>query len=170
MRMFSAQAALAFLLIYAAITHAGDRRLTDYPLTLNGLGPLKIGMSAAEVRDIGYRFRIRDFGDLNTCAQVILLNQSDVGLMFEEGRVVRIEVYTHRIATLRNARVGDSEAKIMRLYGRHLVVEPSRYDDRGHYLKFFSKDKTNSMVFETNGRIVTEIRAGPGAQYVEGCL
>jgi hypothetical protein len=127
-------------------------------------------MSATEVHRAGFRFKVRDFGDINECAQVDILGQKDVGLMFEDGRVVRIEVLSNKIQSLSGARLGDTEEGVKRIYGSGLVIEPHQYDPNGHYLKVFSKNKKTSMVFETDGRIVTDMRSGPGAQYVEGCL
>ncbi len=65
-----------------------------------------------------------------------------------------------------------SETDVRAIHGAGLIVEPHQYDDHGHYLKILSVDKTHAMVFETDGKRVTEFRAGAGnaPHYVEGCL
>jgi hypothetical protein len=158
-------------LIVSSVSASAERAdLTKYPLTFYGLGPLKIGMPATKLRSAGFRFKVQNFGDINDCAQVIILGQKDVGLMFENGRISRIEIYTKSISTFSGARISNSEEEVKRIYGKRMLIEPHRYDDRGHYLKVFSSDKKSSLVFETDGHLVTEMRAGPGAEYVEGCL
>lgn len=167
---FSALIAISLVVSWPSALSAASTSLSNYRLTLSGLGPLQNGMSPAEVHRAGFRFTLRDFGDISECAQVDILEQKDVGLMFEDGRVVRIEILTNKIQSLSGARLGDTEEEVKRIYGDDLVIEPHQYDPNGHYLKVFSKGKRTSMVFETDGRIVTDMRAGPGAEYVEGCL
>ena len=139
-------------------------------LSLEGLGPLRIGMTASEVRNAGYRIAEPEFGELNGCAQVRIIEQEGVRLMFETDRVSRIEVNTPNILSVSGAHVGQSEEEIKRIYGSRLIIEGHQYDPDGHYLKVLSHDKKSSMVFETDGKVAIEMRAGPATQYVEGCL
>lgn len=140
-------------------------------LTLTGLGPIRIGMTSAQLRQVGVRHTSPDdtFGGIAECAQVAVIGRPGVTLMFERSRVVRIEIDRPGIRSLSGAQVGDTEATVKRLYGDRLVVEPHKYDDTSHYLKVFAADRASSMVFETDGQVVTEMRAGPAAEYVEGC-
>lgn len=170
MRHIPALVAIFLVAICPPARSVASADLPDYRLTLGGLGPLRNGMSATEVRRAGFRFKVRDFGNVDECAQVDILGQKDVGLMFEDGRVVRIEIFSNKIPSLRGVRIGNTEEEVKSIYGSALVIEPHQYDPEGHYLKVFSKDKQSSMVFETDGRVVTDMRAGPGAEYVEGCL
>ena len=91
--------------------------------------------------------------------------------MVENGTIARIDVKRPGILTEAGAQIGTPEAELKRLYGSRLGWMPHKYVDRGHYAEF-SPDKTNYLIFETDGRKVTVIRAGrpPAVRYVEGCL
>ena len=73
-------------------------------------------------------------------------------------------------ATAEGARVGDSEATIKRLYPGRVRVTPHEYIE-GHYLTVVSPDGKHGYVFETDGRKVTQYRAGSrvAIRYIEGC-
>ena len=146
--------------------------LDQFHLTLDGLGPLRIGMTLKEVADTGFRIKIEHDFEPNECARAEVEGQKNVWLMFENGRVVRVEVLGGRIATLSGVRVGDTEEQVRKTYGARLVVEPHKYDDNGHYLIVFSSDRKQALVMETDGKVVTDFRAGLAgpAEYVEGCL
>jgi hypothetical protein len=96
-----------------------------------------------------------------------------VSFMVEGGTIARVEVRNGRVATEEGARIGDSENRIRRLYGSRLTVTPHTYVD-GHYLTVRPIQKADSgfrIVFETDGRVVTQYRSGrrPPVEYVEGC-
>jgi hypothetical protein len=150
---------------------AGPSGSTDQRLTLEGLGPIRIGMTPAQLQRAGVRYETPDdtFGGIGTCAQTAVIGRPGVALMFENGRVARIEIDRPGIRSLSGAQVGDTEAAVKRLYGKRLVVEGHKYDDAGHYLIVHAAAGASSMVFETDGRVVTQMRAGPAAGYVEGC-
>ncbi len=160
----------AGLLLIALVGSSLADNLAVNRLSLDGLGPLKIGMSAPQVLELGYQIAEPELGDINDCAQVEIPGEPGIRLMFEAGRISRIEIDSPDIRSISGARVGDTENEIKRLYGGRLVVQPHQYDENGHYLKIYSQDKRSSMVFETDGKVVTEMRAGPAAEYVEGCL
>lgn len=94
--------------------------------------------------------------------------------MVTKGRIARVDVSgDSQITTKSGARVGDAEARIKALYPGQIQVTPHKYTD-GHYLTFVPKDRKDSryrVVFETDGKRVTEFRAGqlPEVEYVEGC-
>jgi hypothetical protein len=147
---------IAFTTTFTEIAASSPPALDQFRLTLNGLGPLRIGMTLKEVEDAGFRVK----------------EQKHVWLMFENGRVVRVEVHGGRTTTFRGVRVGDTEKQVRKIYGARLIVEPHKYDDNGHYLVVFSTNRKQALVMETDGKVVTEFRAGLAepAQYVEGCL
>jgi hypothetical protein len=100
---------------------------------------------------------------------------ANVELMFEGRRAVRIEVGSREAGqTASGARVGDSEGRIKAIYKDRIQVEPDQYDPDGHNLVFVPADATDKqyrLLFETDGKKVTGIRAGFRAPvgYVEGC-
>ena len=95
-----------------------------------------------------------------------------VSVMVEDGIVGRIDVDTNAIPTSEGARVGDTEERVLKLYGKRVSVSPHKYTD-GHYLtvKSPSADTSHLIIFETNKDTVTKYRAGrvPQVRYVEGC-
>jgi hypothetical protein len=93
--------------------------------------------------------------------------------MIVGGRLVRIDVRDSTVATSQGARIGDSESTVGRLYGSERVMStPHAYTD-GHYLTVAPRGVGDDrrLVFETDGRTVTEYRAGllPMVGWVEGC-
>jgi hypothetical protein len=95
--------------------------------------------------------------------------------MFLEGRLARIDIQASaRIATLSGIRVGDSEAKVKRIYAGRIAVEPAPYNPSGHYLTYRAAATSQAdrlLIFETDGRVVTSYRAGQrkAVQLIEGC-
>jgi hypothetical protein len=93
--------------------------------------------------------------------------------MAEAGHIVRADVDSGGPATDRGARVGMSEADILRLYPEGLRSMPHKYEPAGHYLVFTppGADSGFHVVFETDGQRVTTYRAGvePAVEYVERC-
>jgi hypothetical protein len=89
-----------------------------------------------------------------------------------DGKIARIEVRSGRTPTSLGARVGDSEARIKSLYAGRVTSSPHKYLPGGHYLTVTPADgSSNRIVFETNGKAVTEFRSGaqPAVEYVERC-
>jgi hypothetical protein len=98
-----------------------------------------------------------------------------LGFMFAKGRVVRIDVSSVGIRTASGAGVGDTEAQIKDLYLGRITVEPHHnLPENGHYLNYSPEnlvDRGYGIVFETDGKVVTEFRVGTLAAIalVEGC-
>ena len=112
---------------------------------------------------------------LNDCAYLSSTAvPKQLGVMFAEGRVVRIDVFYSEIRTASGAGVGDSEEKIKRLYPGRISVEPHFYVPGGHYLTYHPAnpaEKGYGLRFETEDGTVTSFRAGTIAaiSLVEGC-
>jgi hypothetical protein len=143
-------------------------------LTMEGLGPIRIGMTRAQVESVAGAVKpdeLYDPAHPDYCWQGAARDFEDGWLMFEEGRLVALTV-GEAYATRSGVRVGMSEAQAQAIYGGRLLVEPHQYDEHGHYLKLFSHDRRRALVLETDGRTVLSMTAGDAepAQYVEGCL
>ena len=85
--------------------------------------------------------------------------------MFQRGLLVRIDVDASGLRTRSGIGVGDTEARIGRVYEGHLTIEPHRYtfETGGHYVNyrpFDDADKGYGMVFETHKGRVTQFRIG----------
>ncbi|HEX8192571.1 MAG TPA: hypothetical protein VF552_06685 [Allosphingosinicella sp.] len=166
-------AAAAALLVAAAPPATSGR--AGWRITPDGLGPVRIGMSRAEVtRVVGAPLR----GDEITegCIEMQpARGWRGIYFMFEEGRLTRISMSGAEsgIATPRGIRVGASEAEVRRAYGRGLESEEHTYQDApALYLTYWTAPDRRGVRFETDaGRRVTTIHAGGASiRYVEGCL
>jgi hypothetical protein len=160
------------LLAFIGPARGAENVIANARLVFEGLGPLRIGMTVKAIEAAGFRVKIDEGFDVNQCALADVVGYKNIQLMFEDGKVSRVEVYDHTHATLGGVRVGDSVAHVKKIHGRRLVIEQHKYDDEGHYLIVFSLDKKRALVMETDGKVVTQLRTGlsSSAQYVEGCL
>jgi hypothetical protein len=97
----------------------------------------------------------------------------NVGVMIVKGEVARIDVDTGSVTTEDGAKIGDTEEKLKSIYDGDLQIEPHKYVPGGHYMIVMgdSASAGKAIVFETNGKIVTNFRAGrlPEVKWVEGC-
>ena len=149
---------------------------------LRKAGPFRIDMSIAEARQALHDEKaFLEYGEgpePDNCECAYLESDKkpkDLGLMFQNGRLVRIDVYARGIRTASGAQVGDSEKRIKNLYPGRITVEPHHYiPESGHYLNYTpadSKDRNYGMVFETDNGVVTSFRTGTieAIALVEGC-
>jgi hypothetical protein len=137
----------------------------------DGIGPLRVGVSLASAsRALGEELRVADEG----CDHVNPSAMPDgVLLMIIDDTVARVEVDTAGVRTAEGAQVGDSESRVLELYGALARIEPHKYTyPDGHYVVVAPPgDTLHRIVFETFKGRVTTYRAGrlPAVQFVEGC-
>ena len=67
--------------------------------------------------------------------------------------------------------VGASEAEVRLAYGKHLTVQKGVYDDDLYDWKVYTPGGQNGLIFHTDSKRVTHIRAGrrPSIDDEEGC-
>jgi hypothetical protein len=141
-------------------------------LALVGIGPVRIGMTGAEVRRVlanGLKLTDYDGGDCT-----YLETEPDIGISFmmRNRRVVRVDVSKEGWRTISGAGIGTSEGEIRQLYAGRLTIEPHQYVSEGKYLIVREPTyKGYEMLFETDGKAVTEFRAGlaEAVRLAEGC-
>lgn len=146
---------------------AGSSRWT---VSFKGFGPVKFGMTVREAEK-ALKMRLAEEQTSEACHYAS--NEKELrgaAFMVIDGKVARVDVYD-AYRTDRGARIGMSEAEIRSLYPG-IQVEPHHYDPTGHYLVVTSADGQTGIVFETDGKVVTDFRAGQREPvgYVEGCL
>lgn len=113
--------------------------------------------------------------DNSKCAYLQSASIPDqIGVMFQDGVVARIDVIKPGIRTASGAEVGNTEEAVKRLYPGRISVEGHHYDPEGHYLRYTPVDEADrpyGMVFETDGKKVTSYRTGTAAAIalVEAC-
>jgi hypothetical protein len=144
------------------------------PVTLQGVGDLRIGMSLAALRRMGARIE-DEVEQGSSCAYWHIAGRDGLAMMVIDGRVVRIDVSDTRYRTPSGAHVGMSEAEVRRLYGPALRVQPHPYTGpEGHYLVYHRRGAAEGLIFETSHDThrVECLRVGQweAVQAIEGCL
>ncbi|MEH1850899.1 MAG: hypothetical protein V7L11_04230 [Nostoc sp.] len=144
-------------------------------LFINGIGAVQIGMTVPQAIKAAGTKLVGDSPN-NNCYYVKPQNEpKNLSFMVTKGRISRVDVRQNtQITTLKGAKIGDTEARIKSLYPGQIKVTPHKYVQNGHYLTFIPKDRAYQnyrVVFETDGKLVTQFRAGklPEIEYVEGC-
>lgn len=94
-----------------------------------------------------------------------------ISFMVTRGRISRVDIGDRSYLTVQGAKIGDTEARIKQLYPGRVRVIPHKYVDWAHYLIVEFLNGKFMIVFETDGKRVTNYRVGsnPEAGYVEGC-
>lgn len=111
------------------------------------------------------------------CQNAYTADLPEVNFMVINGRIARVDVGDRggrRVTTFSGVGTGDTEETIKRTYAGRIRVEGHPYVPTGHYLVYVPADPALaalSMIFETNGQVVTTFRAGlKGAvSQIEGC-
>lgn len=160
-------------------TTAPDAQLTTASrLRLDGIGPVRVGMTTAEAsRAIQKEVRVGPDSGPNpsSCGFARPEGGPDIAFMVVDGKIQRVDVGPESsVATVSGVRTGDSEAKVHRVYGEHLKVEGHPYAEDGRYLIYDSPEPSQDgllLIFETDGAMVTSFRAGErsAVEAPEGC-
>ncbi len=165
----------------------GERELSeDSRLRLDGIGPVKIGMTVAEATQaVGREVAVDPdslFDAESTCGFAgVSGGPEDLLFMVlrddpkAEWKIYRVDVYqASGIATGGGIRIGATEDEVKQVYGDELKVEPHEYTGPvGHYLVLdVDGEGTGFMLlFETDGTKVTQFRSGndEAVRAPEGC-
>ncbi|HJU69449.1 MAG TPA: hypothetical protein VJ650_14505 [Gemmatimonadaceae bacterium] len=137
----------------------------------DGIGPLRVGVPLTDAsRTLGETLRVTQAG----CDHVNPTRMPDgILLMVIDDTVARVEIDSAGIRTTEGAQVGDSESRVLELYGARARIEPHKYTyPDGHYVVVTPPgDTLHRIIFETLKGRVTTYRAGrvPAVQLVEGC-
>lgn len=150
---------------------ASDSTPPQWVVRADGIGPLRVGVPlAAASRTLGEALRVTQAA----CDHVNPTKMPDgILLMVIDDTVARVEVDSAGIRTVEGAQVGDSESRVLELYGTRARIEPHKYTyPDGHYVVVTPpSDTLHRIIFETLKGRVTNYRAGrvPAVQLVEGC-
>jgi hypothetical protein len=158
---------MMFELIAAALLTAP----WDAPLTMHGIGTLRIGTPVAALRRMGATGENYPDPEID-CSYWRTPRWPGLLMMVSGGRVVRIETEDRRYRTASGARVGMTEAEIRRLYGSAIQVQPHPYTGpQGHYLVYRARGEPYGLIVETDGDRATQVRVGTweAVQLIEGC-
>ena len=164
----------ALLLLALASSAAAAGPQPRWPLTVDGWGPVRIGMTQAQVsKALSTRLTGQAIEDEDTCVEKGSSKYPGVFFMFEGGKVTRISVSEpSRLRTPSGIGIGATAAEVRRAYPRGLQAETHEYIGApGEYLTFWTVRNKRGIRFETDERRrVQVIHAGTGSiQYIEGC-
>ena len=164
-RLFS-PAIVMLLLASASIAQ------TRHALTFDGLGPVRIGMTMAQAsRALGVPVTREEGFDDNICYySTPSRGFKDIAFMMAGTKIVRIDVGDRPFATDKGVTVGDTAAKVKRLYRGMFTTSKHAYVE-GQYIEVRKPGSRNRIVFETEGNRVTRFRVGlpEPVRYIEGC-
>ena len=144
--------------------------LKELPLRFTGLGPIRLGMSQAQLKGLGFQPAEEESGS-DGCVELDLRADAKIFVMLENDKVTRISSFDPSVTTEAGVKVGATENQVKKAYRGRVAVKPHEYDEKGHYL-IVRFGRKYAIVFETDGARVTIVHAGleSAAQYVEGCL
>ena len=158
-----------------AAENAEAKRLTPRSkVSTAGLGPVKIGMTVRQAERAGGDLRWQGSA-LHGCRYLRPADRRiEASFMVIDRRITRVDVSRPGIRTPSGFTVGSSERAVRRAFAGRLRITRHEYKRGGYYLEFVPRDRTDAgrrVIFETNGRSVTYIRAGrlPQVRYIEGC-
>ena len=145
-------------------------------VTIGGLGAVRVGMTMEEA-EAAAGLELAGEPDVRInegCYFISPVGLDGVTFMVTDGTIARVDIVSGPITTRSGAGIGSTEQEIKNLFGDQIVVSPHAYVE-GHYLTFVPVDEGDDryrVVFETDGREVTQYRAGrlPEVDYVEGCV
>ena len=145
-------------------------------LTPAGWGPVRIGMSRAQVeKALQVQLEGDAFDNQGSCIDLYSSNEQLAGLyfMFLDGKLSRVSIGgKSSVKTPRGMGVGSTEEEVRSAYGKQLQAEPHHYLDLpAEYLTYWVKPAKSGVRFETDAQKKVEtIHAGNDSiQLIEGC-
>ena len=152
-------------------------------LALNGIGPIRVGMTVDEASEsAGIKLIISGSGGLDEyqCSYVQPKGEpKGIAFMVTKGRIARVDIFSNKqITTIKGAKIGDTEERIFSLYPGQIKATRHPYQGlpprNGKYLTFVPKDaadKNYRIIFETANNRVMRFRSGklPEVEAIEGC-
>ena len=145
------------------------------PVSFDGLGPVRIGMTALQIRAAVAVPLTSDKQDFEPGCYYLHPKEDEIAFMMLKDRLGRIDVNGGRWRTFSGVGIGTTEAQVRRVHGDELRVEPHPYDGPvGKYLIVRPRQtryRGLELLYETDGAIVTTFRAGTkeAVSLIEGC-
>jgi hypothetical protein len=157
-----------------------ERLSAESRLSLDGIGPVDVGMTLAEASEAaGMPIRTKPGDPYGPECEYAYPAQEldDVAFMVFNGRIARVDVGhrgSGRVRTVSGVGIGSTEEEVSRTYPGRIRVEGHPYVPTGHYLVYTPADPNLQhlgMIFETDGKVVTSFRSGrkDAVGQIEGC-
>lgn len=159
-------------------TSVGAERVSspkEWTLSFQGFGPVRVGMTVAEAEKAS-KMKLREDETATSEPEGCHYASNEdalpgVGFMVEGRKVVRIDINSGVYRSVGGVQIGMTEQDVKKRHP-NIRTEEHHYDPAGHYLSLASKDQRYGIVFETDGKVVTNYRSGEreSVAAVEGCL
>jgi hypothetical protein len=139
----------------------------------NGFGAVRFGMNRADAEKAAGIAFAAPGANGNSCYIAQRPGEPEIGYVFGDGKLVRIDVRTPGVLADGGGRVGMQVDEIRSLYAGHLGEQPAANDPAARLLKIGGdKPGAGGVIFEVdrNGTVV-RYRAGlpPALDSAEGC-
>lgn len=155
-----------------AACKAGPPPARQWIVTETGVGPIRFGMTPAEVA-LALGLPAPAPADPTCHYWTPATGPSGLSFMVENGQLARVDVDSARVATRQGLEVGSSVTAVRSALGADLRDDPHKYrSDAGwRTLSWRSADSAFGIVFEVDSTAVRSYRAGrwPAVGYVERC-
>jgi len=148
------------------------------PLTVEGYGDMRIGMTIAEARTVSglaldNPALEEDIPGACSEQEYPLANGEKLWLMFEQDRLVRVTAGSEAASTrtAQNVGVGSTDAEVRTAY-QNVIEEGAHYNPPpAHNLLIWTTPEQSGLLFEVSEQgVVTSVHAGGSAiRYMEGC-
>ncbi len=165
-RLFARLALLAWLVPAGCLAD-------NWTITADGYGPVHAGMSIKEAEAL-LKTKLQADGGGMPMPECDFVRpkrgHQGVSFMVENGVITHAEVHDRYIATDSGVRVGDSAAKLKKIYGSRIEKMPHVYNPGDFYYFVWEPGKESGIKFEMGGNHVIAIYGGSKSiMYVEGC-
>lgn len=156
----------------------GARDASVPPLTVEGYGDMRIGMSLDDARQVSGQAMNNEALEPEipgACVeqQYLTSDGDQLWLMFEQDVITRITASNEapRTRTAQNVGVGSTDAEVRTAY-QNVVEEPAHYNaPPAHDLIVWTTPDQSGLRFEINeqGNVTAVHAGGASILYVEGC-
>lgn len=142
--------------------------------TAFGVGDVRAGMTLDDARIRTPDLRLIANSDSLECTYLEWPSApAGVLVMFDGGRIARVDVDSAGVRTEAGVQVGDLASRVDSTYGDRVTKSPHKYTD-GQYFTVAPLREADSLyriVFEVENGRVSRFRVGlrPQVEYVEGC-
>ncbi|HUQ80214.1 MAG TPA: hypothetical protein VM076_03690 [Gemmatimonadaceae bacterium] len=146
---------------------------TAWTVTPSGVGPIRVGMTADDLRRVAGDFTVPV--GAGECTYVRPANApSGVAVMLASGSVARVDVDSTGVQSDAGVAIGDSASRASTAYAGRVSTTPHKYVQGGQYLTVRSASPADSslrIVFESEAGRITRFRSGrvPEVEQVERC-
>lgn len=144
------------------------------PVTVDGMGGVKIGMTRAEAEAVlGMRFTNVYGSEISPTCNFVRLTHGLEGVWFllVDGKLARLDVQNSKYATISGAHVGDKEDKLQQLFNGKMQLIPHPDDPESSHTLVVYPDRDRQAIFEAVDGVVTKYRVGktPEVTSIDGC-